>query len=231
MKLLKIIFLFLKVKWLHDTGEVEIFTSYWCRFFRDLTHQNSLKSVNFWQSYLKKSWRFYGTQCRLKQSRMWADAQRDGSPAEYRRRLCESSVIPFPVLRSKLWLTPTAQVPCSNAANIAEHDLDAKWILQRAKFRMAAPAHKSVYTSSGDGRASCKVWLTSVERRRCSNEAKTRNPPCTPNIGVRSHISAILRFYLVALASAKPPRKGHQGHVYVIFSSFSLLLFQWLSFA
>jgi len=29
---------------------------------------------------------------------------------------------------------------------------------------------------SGDDQTSCKVWLTSVERRRCSNEAKTRNP-------------------------------------------------------
>jgi len=32
--------------------------------------------------------------------------------------LCESSVISFLVPRRKLWLTPTARVPCSNAANI-----------------------------------------------------------------------------------------------------------------
>jgi len=31
-------------------------------------------------------------------------------------------------------------------------------------------------TSQGDGQTSCKVWLTSVEPRRYSNEAKTRNP-------------------------------------------------------
>ena len=31
-------------------------------------------------------------------------------------------------------------------------------------------------TSPGDGQTSCKVWLTSVERRRCNNEAMTRNP-------------------------------------------------------
>jgi len=31
-------------------------------------------------------------------------------------------------------------------------------------------------TSIGDGQTSCKVWLASVERRRCSNESKTRNP-------------------------------------------------------
>jgi len=32
------------------------------------------------------------------------------------------------------------------------------------------------HTRPGDGQTYCKVWLTSVERRRCSNEAKTRNP-------------------------------------------------------
>jgi len=34
--------------------------------------------------------------------------------------LCQSSVIPFLVPCSKVWLTPAAGVPCSNAANIAE---------------------------------------------------------------------------------------------------------------
>ena len=34
--------------------------------------------------------------------------------------LCESSVIPFFVPRRKVWLTPAAGVPCSNAANIGE---------------------------------------------------------------------------------------------------------------
>ena len=33
------------------------------KFSQDLTHQKSLKSVNFWQSYLKKRWTFFGTQC------------------------------------------------------------------------------------------------------------------------------------------------------------------------
>ena len=38
---------------------------------------------------------------------MWANAQRDGHPAEYRwRRLFNAAV----------WLTPTTRVPCSNAA-------------------------------------------------------------------------------------------------------------------
>ena len=33
-----------------------------------------------------------------------------------------------------------------------------------------------VYQPSRRLNISCKVWLTSVERRRCSNEGKTRNP-------------------------------------------------------
>jgi len=36
--------------------------------------------------------------------------------------LCESSVVPFLVPRRKVWLTPAAGVPCSNAANIGERN-------------------------------------------------------------------------------------------------------------
>jgi len=38
---------------------------------------------------------------------MWANAQRDGLPAEYRWR---------PLLNAAVWLTPTTRVQCSNAA-------------------------------------------------------------------------------------------------------------------
>jgi len=34
--------------------------------------------------------------------------------------LCESCVISFLVPRRKVWLTPTAGVPCSNTANVGE---------------------------------------------------------------------------------------------------------------
>ena len=40
-------------------------------------------------------------------TRMWANAQRDGRPAEYRRH---------PLFNAAVWLTPTTRVPCSNAA-------------------------------------------------------------------------------------------------------------------
>jgi len=38
---------------------------------------------------------------------MWANAQRDGRPAEYRWR---------PLCNAAAWLTPTSRVVCSNAA-------------------------------------------------------------------------------------------------------------------
>ena len=38
---------------------------------------------------------------------MWANAHRDGRPAEYRWR---------PLFNAAVWLTPTTAVPCSNAA-------------------------------------------------------------------------------------------------------------------
>jgi len=53
---------------------------------------------------------------------MWADAQRDGRPAEYRWRPLREfrNFVPCIPCR-KLWLTPTARLPCSKAANIGEH--------------------------------------------------------------------------------------------------------------
>ena len=41
------------------------------------------------------------------QLEMWANAQRNGHPAEYRWR---------PLFNAAVWLTPTTRVPCSNAA-------------------------------------------------------------------------------------------------------------------
>ena len=48
---------------------------------------------------------------------MWANAQRDGRPAEYRWR---------PLLKATVWLTPTTGVPCSNAVNIRERKTRTK---------------------------------------------------------------------------------------------------------
>jgi len=52
---------------------------------------------------------------------MWADAERNGRPAEYRwRSLRKFRVIPFLVARGNFRLTPAAPVPCSKAGNIEE---------------------------------------------------------------------------------------------------------------
>ena len=42
-----------------------------------------------------------------KELEMWANAQRDGRPAEYMWR---------PLFNAAVWLTPTTRVPCINAA-------------------------------------------------------------------------------------------------------------------
>jgi len=46
-------FLFPKVKWLQYTGKVANVQAIDVKFSQTLTHQKSLKSVNFWQSYWK----------------------------------------------------------------------------------------------------------------------------------------------------------------------------------
>jgi len=93
--------------------------------------------------------------------------------------LCKSSLSPFLVPHRKLWLTPAAQVPCSNGANIGEHKTSMQsefcsW--QNSVRGQETPKMYIKCNSAGDGQTSCKVWSTSVERRQCSNEASTRNP-------------------------------------------------------
>jgi len=57
----------------------------------------------------------------------------------------ETSVIPFLVPRHKVWLTPTAWVPFSNAANYRRtQDLDAHRIFHLAAFRYGARPQKCI---------------------------------------------------------------------------------------
>ena len=51
---------------------------------------------------------------------MWANAQRDGRPAEYRWR---------PLFNAAVWLTPSTRVPCSNAAK-TRNPLKFAWVPQ-----------------------------------------------------------------------------------------------------
>ena len=59
--------------------------------------------------------------------------------------LCKSSVIPFLVPRLKVWLTPAAGVPCSNAANVGELKTWTKVNFAPGKILSGARAPKNVY--------------------------------------------------------------------------------------
>jgi len=75
---------------------------------------------------------------------MWANAQRDGRPAEYRWR---------PLFNAAVWLTPTTTVPCSNAAK-ARNPLKLPRVPQTNETISAASAwaevHHIVRTCRGD---------------------------------------------------------------------------------
>jgi len=57
--------------------------------------------------------------------------------------LCESSVIPCLVPCRKVWLTPVAGVPCSNAANIGEGKtwMQSEFSTCRIPLRATAPSN------------------------------------------------------------------------------------------
>ena len=75
---------------------------------------------------------------------------------------------------------PTVQVPCSNATKIRERKtwrMQSEFCTWQNSVTGQEPPKMYMYcTSPGDSQTPYKVWLTSVERRRCSNAAKTRNP-------------------------------------------------------
>jgi len=52
---------------------------------------------------------------------MWADAQRDGRPAEYRWHPLRKFRNSIPCTMPQTSADASAQVPCSNAANLGEH--------------------------------------------------------------------------------------------------------------
>jgi len=82
-------------------------------------------------------------------TRMWANAQRDGRPAEHRWR---------PVQRRKVWLTPTTWLPCSNAAKT--------WY--PLKYDRVPQTRQSIWAVTGPSSPCCEdIWrryccLTSV---------------------------------------------------------------------
>jgi len=104
-------------------------------------------------------------------TRMWANTQRDGRPAEYRwrpvlnaakfgsRPLLDCRAVTLPIWERKTWRTQTEFCTWQNSVT-----------------EQQPPKMYTQSTSPGKGQTLWKVWLASVERRRCSNEAKTRKP-------------------------------------------------------
>jgi len=68
---------------------------------------------------------------------MWANAQRDGRPAEYRWR---------PLFNAAVWLTPTTSVPCSNAAKT------------RNRMKLAGVPQTNVTISAASGQKFTILW-------------------------------------------------------------------------
>ena len=119
---------------------------------------------------------------------MWADAQRDGRPAEYNwhpLRMFPNSV---PCTTPQSLADDAAGVPCSDAANIGERKTWTQsefctWqnSVQPGKIpsRGKSPRKCIYYSVPTQETAKHRVkfgWPAVIERRRCSNEAKTRNP-------------------------------------------------------
>jgi len=82
------------------------------------------------------------------------------------------------ILCCKVWLMPSARVPCNEAANKgACKTWTQSEFHTRQNFVKGQKPQKCIYRvyQPGDSQTSCKTWLTSTEQRRCSNEAKMQN--------------------------------------------------------
>jgi len=103
---------------------------------------------------------------------MWANAQRDGRPAEYRSRpvLNAAKFGSRPLLKCRAVTLPKYE----NARLGKMRSEFCTW--QNFVTGQEPPKMYMCHISPGDGQMPCKVWLASVERRRCSNAAKTRIP-------------------------------------------------------
>ena len=109
---------------------------------------------------------------------MWADAQRDGRPGEYRRRRLRKFRNSIPCTTPQSLAVAAAGVPCSNAANIRERKTwtPSEFCTWQNSVKGQKPP-KCIYSVPAQETAKhrAKVWLAYGEQRRCSNEAKTRN--------------------------------------------------------
>ena len=90
--------------------------------------------------------------------------------------LCESSVIPFLVPHCKVWLTPAAGVPCSNAANIGERKtlMQSEFCTLQNSVGGKSP-RKCIYSVSAQEMAKHRAKFGS---RPLSNVGAVMKPTC-----------------------------------------------------
>ena len=114
----------------------------------------------------------------ITKTRMWADAQRDGRPAEYRwRKRAKVPYFHYLSHAAEVWLMHTARVSCSNAANIGERKT---WMqCECCTWQNSVRAAKNIYIiQHGTKWQNIMQSLVdlSVDRCQCSNKAKMQNP-------------------------------------------------------
>ena len=79
-------------------------------------------------------------------------------------------LVPCPLLQCR-----AVMLPKQENAKLGRKSEFCTW--QNSDRGQEPPQMCIQYTSyPADGQTSCKVWLTSIERRRCSNKTKTRTP-------------------------------------------------------
>jgi len=75
--------------------------------FAEITQNNAITPFKVIQGHRSRYQSKAHIRFPISELQMWANAQRDGRPAEYEWR---------PLFNAAVWLTPTTRVPCSNAA-------------------------------------------------------------------------------------------------------------------
>ena len=109
---------------------------------------------------------------------MWANAHRDGCPAEYRWRPLRKFVIPFLVRCRKVWLTSAVGVSCSNTANIGECTFRRRVKFAHGKILSGQDPQKCIYSVPAQETAKRRAKFAWPPVRNIAAVTKTRRESC-----------------------------------------------------
>jgi len=108
---------------------------------------------------------------------MWANAQRDGRPAKYRWRPSRKFFNSIPCTTPQSFAVARCWSAVQSRCQYRRtQDLDVKSVLHRALFCRGKSSRQCIYNVPAQEMAKHRAkfgWPP--ERRRCSNESKTRN--------------------------------------------------------